>query len=150
MEKFCPVCKGTVSTFDAVCPSCGFKLKGATQEFRPVTLPHETGEMDAPASPQKPVSLTVLKGPQVGVSIGLVDNGGAPLMVGRSPKCEVFLNDMTVSRRHAKIEPTAAGWQITDQNSYNGIWVNNKNVTSTILKNGDIIQIGAFCLRVDC
>ena len=134
MEKFCPVCKGTVSTFDAVCPSCGFKLKGATQEFRPVTLPHETGEMDAPASPQKPVSLTVLKGPQVGVSIGLVDNGGAPLMVGRSPKCEA----------------TAAGWQITDQNSYNGIWVNNKNVTSTILKNGDIIQIGAFCLRVDC
>ena len=149
MEKTCPVCKGTVSPLDSACPSCGFKLHGATEEFKPVRLPHETGEMDAPASTQKPVSLIVLKGPQVGVSIKLVDNGGS-LMVGRSPKCEVFLNDMTVSRHHAKIEPTPAGWKITDQDSYNGIWINNKSVKSTILKNGDIIQIGAFCLRVDC
>ena len=149
MEKTCPVCKSVVSPLDPACRSCGFKLHGSTQEFQPVTLPHETGEVVSPATPQKPVSLTVLKGPQVGISIGLVDNGGS-LMVGRSPKCEVFLNDMTVSRRHAMIEPTPAGWKITDQNSYNGIWINNKSVTSTILKNGDIIQIGAFCLRVDC
>lgn len=149
MEKTCPVCKGTVSPLDTSCPSCGFKLHGATEEFKPVTVPHETGEFDPGAAQRKPTSLTVLKGPQVGVSISLSDDD-SPLMVGRSPKCEVFLNDMTVSRRHAVIEATPAGWQITDQNSFNGIWINNKSVTSSILKDGDIIQIGAFCLRVDC
>ena len=149
MEKTCPVCKGTVSPLDKICPSCGFRLHGTTQEFQPVPLPQQAGQAHEPVSARKPVVLTVLKGPQVGVSISL-DEGSGPLMVGRSPKCDVFLNDMTVSRHHAQIEPTPAGWQITDQNSFNGIWINNKNVKSTILKNGDIIQIGAFCLLVDC
>lgn len=148
MEKTCPVCKGTVSTYDTACPSCGFKLHGTTQEFAPVPLPHQTGATPAQEPALKPATLVVLKGPQVGVSIGLSEQAGT-LTVGRSPKCEVFLNDMTVSRRHAVIEPTPAGWSITDQNSFNGIWINNKNVTSTILKNGDIIQIGAFCLRFE-
>ena len=147
--KTCPVCKGTVSPLDAACRSCGFKLHGTTQGFSPVTMPHETGEVAVNEPASRPASLTVLKGPQVGVSISLTEDNG-PLTVGRSPKCEVFLNDMTVSRRHALIEPTSAGWRITDQNSFNGIWINNKSITSTILKNGDIIQIGAFCLRVDC
>lgn len=147
MEKTCPVCRGEVSPLDSACPSCGFKLHGVTEEFKPVALPHESGGMPT-AAERRPAALTVLKGPQVGVSIGLLDGSGS-LTVGRSPECEVFLNDMTVSRRHAVIEPTPSGWKITDQNSFNGIWINNKNVTSAVLKEGDIIQIGAFCLRVD-
>jgi hypothetical protein len=149
MEKVCPVCKTTVSPTDSACPSCGFKLHGATQEFRPVAVSPDGRVAQPNPAPRNQASLTVLKGPQVGVKIGLVESE-SPLMVGRSPKCGVFLNDMTVSRRHAVIELTPAGWQITDQNSFNGIWINNKNVSSTILKDGDIIQIGAFCLRVEC
>lgn len=149
MEKLCPVCKTSVSPMDPACPSCGFKLHGATQEFSPVAVAPDGRAMRPNPAPRKQASLTVLKGPQVGVKIGLVESE-SPLMVGRSPKCAVFLNDMTVSRRHAVIELTPAGWQITDQNSFNGIWINNKNVSSTILKDGDIIQIGAFCLRVEC
>ncbi|MBE6471118.1 MAG: FHA domain-containing protein [Coriobacteriaceae bacterium] len=149
MEKRCPVCTGAVSPLDTACPSCGFKLHGTTEEFKPVPLPHESGQVVPQPATRKPASLHVLKGPQVGITIGLPDTEG-PLMVGRSPKCDVFLNDMTVSRRHAIIETTPSGWKITDQNSFNGIWINNKSITSAVLKNGDIIQIGAFCLRVDC
>lgn len=149
MESTCPVCGSTIKTDDAICASCGFRLHGSTQEFSPIPVDGEPVIQPKQEPEGKPARLTVLRGPQVGVSIGLSDASGQ-LSIGRSPKCEVFLNDMTVSRRHAMIERTPAGYQITDLNSFNGIWVNNKNVTSTILKDGDIIQIGAFCLRVDC
>ena len=146
MEKICPVCNQAVSPLDAVCPSCGFKLHGSTEAMDPLKLDASGAAVASNTGRIRPASLTVLKGPQVGVRIDLSESLGT-MMVGRSPRCEVFLNDMTVSREHASIESTDAGWQITDQNSYNGTWINNTNITSTILKNGDIIQIGAFCLR---
>lgn len=149
MEKTCPVCGNDVSVLDATCKSCGFKLHGSTQEFTPVLLGDEEPPVVKKVDEEIPASLTVLRGPQVGVSISLAGVEG-PLSVGRSPRCEVFLNDMTVSRRHAIIERTPGGYKITDQSSFNGIWINNQNVASTILKNGDIIQIGAFVLRMDC
>lgn len=149
MDKVCPVCGNAVSDGDSACNSCGFKLHGSTQEFAPVSLDGEAVRKDAKADDDRTASLTVLKGPQVGIRINLTTDG-KPLTVGRSPRCEVFLNDMTVSRHHALIELTPAGYRITDQNSFNGIWINNKNITSTILKDGDIIQIGAFCLLVEC
>lgn len=149
MDNTCPVCGSEIAQSDAICASCGFNLHGSTQEFSPIRLDEETSIPAAPASESKPAGFTVLRGPQVGIRIGLADSEGQ-LSIGRSPNCEVFLNDKTVSRRHALLERTPAGYQITDLNSFNGIWVNNKNVTSTILRDGDIIQIGAFCLRVDC
>ena len=149
MDKTCPVCNGAVSPLDSACPACGFKLHGATQEFAPVDLVQDGHATGGIPQQRKTAKLVVLKGPQVGVSITLAEGEG-PLMVGRSPKCGVFLNDMTVSRRHAMLEPTPSGWKISDQNSFNGVWINNKNIQSAVLKNGDIIQIGAFCLRVDC
>ena len=62
-------------------------------------------------------------------------------------QCDVFLNDMTVSREHAVIEPSTGTFSIRDTNSFNGVWVNNANIEeSYTLVHGDIIQIGAFCL----
>ena len=68
------------------------------------------------------------------------------LTVGRSPQCDIFLNDMTVSRMHATIERTPAGFRISDADSFNGLWVNNLNVKDADLRDGDIVQIGTFCL----
>lgn len=150
MARTCPVCKEPVSPQDAVCPSCGFRLRGATEAMDPLKLQPDGAPPTRPPAQARQASLTVLKGPQVGVRIDLPDDAAEPLVVGRSPRCAVFLNDMTVSREHATLEPGPAGWVLTDQNSFNGTWINNKSIKSTILKNGDIIQIGAFCLRVDC
>ena len=85
----------------------------------------------------------VVRGPQTGVDIEL---GEGTLSLGRDPRCDVFLNDTTVSRRHATIEIGDAGCVLRDNNSFNGVWVNDRSVETCLLKSGDIIQIGAFCL----
>lgn len=153
-DKKCPVCNADISTLDAVCPSCGFKLLGTTQEFNPVSMEGmaapEAANENAAEQPQKEcpdTRLTVVRGPQTGVSFQL---SCMPLSVGRNPKCDIFLNDMTVSREHARIEPDGDGFKILDNNSYNGIWINNESVEEAHLHDGDIIQIGAFCLAVSC
>ena len=75
-----------------------------------------------------------------------VSFGDDALPVGRSPQCDLFLNDMTVSREHASVEPADGGYVIRDANSFNGVWVNNESVETRRLVSGDVIQIGAFCL----
>ena len=84
-----------------------------------------------------------MRGPQTGVELELKEG---ILTIGRDPSCDLFLNDTTVSRLHARIEVGGKGVVITDQNSFNGVWVNNKSVASRVLADGDIVQIGVFCL----
>ncbi|OUO91467.1 FHA domain-containing protein [Gordonibacter sp. An230] len=141
MTTLCPVCNNTVDPDAAVCPQCGFKLLGATQRFEPVALEDAPPSVDA--APQARAVLHVVRGPSSGVTFQL---GDAPLSIGRSPQCDVFLNDMTVSRSHATVEPDEGGYVIRDDNSFNGVWVNNDSVESRKLASGDIVQIGAFCL----
>lgn len=137
----CPVCNSTIDEDAASCPYCGFKLLGSTQQFQPLNLDKDLEEGEE-EKPQK-ASLRVLRGPQTGVVFSLKDK---PMSVGRSPKCDIFLNDMTVSRTHAEIVPVEGGFEIYDKNSFNGLWVNNSNVDSRKLAPGDIIQVGAFLL----
>lgn len=89
-------------------------------------------------------TLTVLQGKQKGIVYSL---DGDKAVIGRSPKCEIFLNDMTVSRKHAVLERVAGGWSIQDADSFNGVWVNNTNVDHVMLSDRDIVQIGCFVLR---
>ena len=141
MNTVCPVCNNQVEAQAAACPVCGFKLLGSTQRFEPVSLADDS--LAAAAEPQAAAVLHVVRGPQTGVSFHLDD---AVLTIGRSPQCDVFLNDMTVSRNHASVEPREGGYVIRDENSFNGVWVNNDSVDERRLANGDVIQIGAFCL----
>ena len=141
MNTVCPVCNNPVDAQAAACPTCGFKLLGSTQRFEPVTLAGEP--LPAAAESQAAAVLHVVRGPQTGVSFQL---GDAPLSIGRSPQCDLFLNDMTVSREHAVVEPAEGGYVIRDANSFNGVWVNNDSVDARKLADGDVIQIGAFCL----
>ena len=147
MSITCPVCGAALAADAGSCPACGFKLQGSTQSFKPITLEGEVAA-PAPAPEAAPAparaSLRVVRGPQTGV---VFDLGSEALSVGRNPQCGLFLNDMTVSREHAEFVPDADGWVIKDCNSFNGVWVNNKSVSSHKLSSGDIIQIGAFCLQ---
>ncbi len=101
--------------------------------------------MHCPSRPpaQAAAALHVVRGPQTGVTYQLGDQA---LTIGRSPQCDLFLNDMTVSREHASVEPADGGYVIRDANSFNGVWVNNESVETRRLVSGDVIQIGAFCL----
>jgi pSer/pThr/pTyr-binding forkhead associated (FHA) protein len=66
--------------------------------------------------------------------------------IGRSPDCGIFLDDVTVSRKHAVIAQRDGRWLIEDQGSLNGTFVNRKRVESAELDDGDEIQIGKYRL----
>ena len=137
----CPVCNATLSDSDSACPVCGFKFIGKTQAFAPITM--NPTENVASHKLLDEATFTIVKGPQVGNVFHL---SADTLTIGRSPQCDIFLNDMTVSRMHATMQRTPDGYEIIDTDSFNGLWVNNLNVKEAVLKDGDVVQIGTFCL----
>jgi pSer/pThr/pTyr-binding forkhead associated (FHA) protein len=68
---------------------------------------------------------------------------------GRHPESDIFLDDITVSRRHAEIRKNA-GFRIVDMGSLNGTYVNKLRVEEADLSSGDEIQIGKFRLIFFC
>ena len=87
--------------------------------------------------------LVVNRGSNVGARFLITSEGAT---IGRSSSSDVFLDDVTVSRSHAKIEKSTNGFSILDSGSLNGTYVNNNSVTTHTLLNGDRIQIGKFHL----
>jgi len=65
---------------------------------------------------------------------------------GRLPGSDIFLDDITVSRRHAKFRMEDGQHRVVDAGSLNKTYVNRRPVESAILANGDQIQIGRFRL----
>jgi pSer/pThr/pTyr-binding forkhead associated (FHA) protein len=65
---------------------------------------------------------------------------------GRHQKSDVFLDDISVSRRHATFIRTPEGTVVKDQGSLNGTYVNRDLVDETLLRHGDEVQIGKFRL----
>ena len=140
--KTCPVCNSPMPDSAQSCSSCDYHLQGSTQKFEAVSL--ETSEPETIQVTSTIPTLTVLQGKQKGIVYSL---DGDKAVIGRSPKCEIFLNDMTVSRKHAVLERVADGWSIQDTDSFNGVWVNNTNIDHVMLSDRDIVQIGCFVLR---
>lgn len=142
MNQQCPVCSASITAAQESCPECGFKLFGSTQSFSPIAMNEDPLVVEEDI-PLKTAFLRIVRGAQLQKTFQLE---GGSYTVGRNPQCDIFLNDMTVSRDHASIESTNEGYRINDEHSFNGVWVNNNNVEHTILHDGDIVQIGAFCL----
>lgn len=138
----CPVCNAALPDEADTCPVCGYHFKEATLQFKPVQV-DSTGTMNA-VGKTTTATLTVKYGKQEGIVYQLDTNEAT---IGRSPQCDVFLNDMTVSRTHALLEKINGAWTIKDKDSFNGVWINNKNIDFATLRNGDIIQIGCFVLK---
>tara|TARA_B100001287_G_scaffold92523_1_gene77553 strand:+ start:344 stop:691 length:348 start_codon:yes stop_codon:yes gene_type:complete len=66
--------------------------------------------------------------------------------IGRSSENSIILDDITVSRKHALLLISKENIKIVDNNSTNGIYVNNEITSDSILKSGDKIQIGKYLL----
>ncbi|MGH3011083.1 MAG: FHA domain-containing protein [Gaiellaceae bacterium] len=66
--------------------------------------------------------------------------------LGRAPECEIFLDDVTVSRRHSVITRGPEGFTLHDEGSLNGTYVNRRRVESSKLEDGDEVQIGKYKL----
>lgn len=149
----CGQCGEPTSFEDRFCAHCGAALLGDAMEHTGsitsiiATGPATSGSLARVGSGESPhlepgeAMLVVLRGPGEGteflVSSDLVG-------IGRSPESEVFLDDVTVSRRHAEIRRGAAGWAVRDAGSLNGTYVNRRRVDDEALVGGDELQIGKF------
>jgi len=88
-------------------------------------------------------SLLVIHGPEQGTRFEL---GEHPIVLGRGMHSQIRIPDTEVSRMHAIIQVSAAGYQIIDRNSSNGTFVNGAAITRRELLHGDQIQIGRTVL----
>lgn len=90
------------------------------------------------------------------VGLRLIPASGAPVsisqdvsVVGREPGCEVFVNDGSVSRRHARIERRGAAYFVVDEGSANGTFLDSQRVADALLRPGQEVRFGAVAFRVE-
>jgi pSer/pThr/pTyr-binding forkhead associated (FHA) protein len=129
------------------CANCGTPLKEETTvSFTPIDAEEEA--RDAGAQPRSDLEagqglLVVQRGPNAG-SRFLIDKDVTT--AGRHPESDIFLDDVTVSRRHAEFRREDGKFSIHDAGSLNGTYVNRQRVEDTQLADGDELQIGKFKL----
>ena len=109
---------------------------------------HERSLNDADAAavdalPAGSALLVVQRGPSAG-SRFLLDTD--VVTAGRHPDSEIFLDDVTVSRRHAEFRRTPEGYLVADVGSLNGTYVNRDRIDEVSLQGGDEVQIGKYRL----
>jgi pSer/pThr/pTyr-binding forkhead associated (FHA) protein len=87
--------------------------------------------------------IVVRDGPNAGTRFSLTQD---MTMCGRDPSSDIFLDDVTVSRKHVAFHRVGSDFSMVDQGSLNGTYVNRARVDTHNLANGDEIQIGKFRL----
>jgi len=113
------------------------KVEGDDRQLNPA----DSAAVDA--LPQGHALLVVQRGPGAG-SRFLLD---ADLVTaGRHPESEIFLDDVTVSRRHAEFRRTPEGYTVSDVGSLNGTYVNRDRIDEVALQDADEVQIGKYRL----
>src|SRR5881227_1411615 len=130
------------------CANCGHQLQDdATLTFTPVEVEgEETGEeVFQPAEElEKGQALLVVKRGANAGSTFLIDKDLTT--AGRHPESDIFLDDVTVSRRHAEFNRSGESFLVRDVGSLNGTYLNRERIDSSELANGDEVQIGKFRL----
>jgi pSer/pThr/pTyr-binding forkhead associated (FHA) protein len=158
---FCTAC-GRQNPDDArFCSQCGTRLVAPEPTIDPndatatisftggdkvETSDRQLSPVDAAAVDALPVGsalLVVQKGPGAG-SRFLLDQD--VVNAGRHPDSEIFLDDVTVSRRHAIFNRTGDGYTVSDVGSLNGTYVNRDRIETIALTDSDEVQIGKYRL----
>lgn len=138
--RFCPQCGTAVPPAE----DAGEPLHGqdtTTDAIDPGVLDGEAAVEDLPHLEPGTGLLVVVRGPNAG-SRFLVDREGTS--IGRHPDSHVFLDDVTVSRRHATVDRRGDDLVVRDLGSLNGTYVNGERVEERRLETGDEVQIGRF------
>jgi pSer/pThr/pTyr-binding forkhead associated (FHA) protein len=160
--RFCSQCGTRLVTAPAPAPGATSQPAGgqpggaadpsATMTFRGPSQaeaseePRPLNDADAAAVDALPAGsalLVVQRGPSAG-SRFLLDTD--VVTAGRHPDSEIFLDDVTVSRRHAEFRRGPDGFRVRDVGSLNGTYVNRDRIDDVVLQGGDEVQIGKFRL----
>jgi pSer/pThr/pTyr-binding forkhead associated (FHA) protein len=144
------------------CPECGFQNPEASNYCSRcgALLAKETGSettmsFDVDEAGDEGESLLASLG-IIGPALVVRSGGGmagqsfqpaeGTTLIGRSPECDVFLDDVTVSRRHAQLTREGDAFTIRDLGSLNGTYVNRRRIESAVLDDDDEVQIGKYRL----
>lgn len=155
---FCTSCGSENAASSRFCANCG----AAIDPDAYAATPESTGLIGevGPAEPEQAFSADPHRG-----AVEALDPGSALLVVkrgpnagsrflldsdvtsaGRHPDSDIFLDDVTVSRRHAEFRRIPAGFAVHDVGSLNGTYVNRQRIEVVSLASGDEVQIGKFRL----
>lgn len=93
------------------------------------------------ALPSTSALLIMQRGPSAGARFLLDDDR---TVAGRSPDADIFLDDVTVSRKHVEFVREGGGFVVRDVGSLNGTYVNRTRIEQALLRSGDEVQIGKF------
>jgi hypothetical protein len=144
----CPKCGSGNAEDSNFCRRCGSRL--APVDLAETTITYSNAERETAqegVSQVEPASGTVLLirtgGGREGETIPLMSD---VLTIGRSPHSDLFLDDVTVSRHHARVLHDDRGFLVEDLNSLNGTYVNRRRIERHRLFDGDEVQIGKFKL----
>lgn len=132
------------------CPDCGLPVDTQHRAKDDTTAAIDIGDLDPhhelaelPTLAPGTGMLVVVRGPNAG-SRYLLDRDTTT--VGRHPDSDIFLDDVTVSRRHAELLTDSGLINLHDLGSLNGSYVNSERVEDRQLVTGDEVQIGRFKL----
>ena len=146
---YCPECGFQNREVANYCSRCGALLvKEEAGAETTMTFTPEEGESSAASA----LGDIGVGGPALVVRAGGGRAGevfpldGDRITVGRSPECGIFLDDVTVSRKHAVLVGRDNRFFIEDQGSLNGTFLNRKRIESAELRDGDELQIGKYRL----
>jgi ribosomal protein L40E len=144
------------------CPECGFQnpeTANYCSKCGSLLVREESGETtmaftpdDADEEGQPDLADFGIKGPALVVRSGggrageTFPLGTEETTIGRSPDCDIFLDDVTVSRRHAVIKRQGNQLKIEDLGSLNGTFLNRRRIESGELSDDDELQIGKYKL----
>jgi FHA domain/zinc-ribbon domain len=147
---YCPECGFQNPEAANYCSRCGALLVKAeaggetTMSYSPDAAEDEPGAALEDIGTEGPALVVRSGGGRAGEHFM---PSGERTTIGRSPDCDIFLDDVTVSRRHAILVQRNGAFFIEDEGSLNGTFLNRRRIESTAeLENGDELQIGKYRL----
>jgi len=146
---YCPECGFQNMESAHYCSRCGALLvtegepDETTQTFSADELHDDRADLLEEFGIEGPALVVRSGGGRTGETFEVKDS---QTTIGRSPDCDIFLDDVTVSRRHAVVTPGDTGFTIEDLGSLNGTFLNRSRIDRDVLENGDEVQIGKYRL----
>jgi len=147
----CSACGHVSEEQDRFCSACGAALPASSEKTGVIPLiedaPTEINTLTADALSTLTAGaaqLVIRSGQLEGVRFTLPATRDTTITIGRAPDNDIFLDDVTVSRKHARFDYTDLGWSIHDSGSLNGTYVNRQRVDVIALKDQDEVQVGKY------
>ena len=155
-DRVCPACNHKNDFAANFCSSCGERIGGGPDATTEAISVVEVDSVEQSAEVEGGAHLSDREGFDENTGWLVVDEGpksgsryaldGDVITAGRHPESDIFLDDVTVSRRHVEITHDGGSYRAKDVGSLNGTYLNKELVEDSPLSDGDELQIGRFKL----